>query len=87
MMTSFTVKPDGTISVKPKGKIWFCFKTMKMHPEPATVVLKEQSILTVSRDEDGQLFDFQKKNNVWLLKTALSNNNPLFGTQFIFDEK
>lgn len=84
-MTSFTVKPNGTIKVKPKGKIQFYFKNMQMHPDRATVVLKEDNLLTVARDEDGQLFNFKSVKGRWLLKTALTKNNPLYGTRFIFE--
>lgn len=85
-MISFTVKPNGTINVKPKGNIQYCFKGKTMHPERATVVMQEGNILTVNRDSDDRLFDFVKKETHWLLKNNASNNSPLFGTRFVFDE-
>lgn len=86
-MTTLAAKSDGTFAVKPKGKICYCFKGMYMHPEPATVVLKSDGILTVSRDSDGQLFDFIWSKKRWLLKNNLSRSSLLFGTQFTFDSE
>lgn len=59
---------------------------MFMHPETATVTLTADNILTVSRDSDGQLFDFVPFDKKWLLKGCTSHSNLLFGTQFVITQ-
>lgn len=85
-MTNFSATLDGTFRTKPKGKIQFRFKGMNMHTDIATVVLSSEKILTVSRDSDARLFDFIDENFHWCLKGCTSTKNPLYGTEFIFNE-
>jgi hypothetical protein len=82
---SFITKPNGTIQVKQKGTIYYKFKGMSMHPEPATVVEQDGDVLVVDREIDKQLVEFIKSNSSWLLKGNETPNSLLYGTCFRFD--
>lgn len=72
--------------MKIKGTIFYKFKGMQMHPEPATIVEQEGDKLTVDRTVDRQLIEFVKNGSSWLLKGHATPNSLLYGTCFIFDK-
>lgn len=89
-MTSFTVKPSGTIKVKPtnkvSGKIEYRFKGMLMSPEDATIIEHTDSEITVMRNKDQIILSFVNKNGQWLLKSSDTDKSLLYGTRFIYND-
>ena len=89
-MTSFTVKPDGAIKVKPidrsAGKIQYYFKGMLMAPENATIIEANETEMMAMRDRDQLILPFVKKSGEWLLKGSDTQKNLLFGTRFIYND-
>ena len=89
-MTSFTVKPNGAVKVKPidkvAGKIQYCFKGMLMNPENATIIEASSLEMTAIRDKDQLIVPFIKKNGQWLLKGSDTPKSLLFGTRFVYND-
>ena len=83
-MTSFTVKPSGSITVKPaaKGHIAYAFKGKPMHHLPSVVVSQTENLMIV-KDENNKTHLFVRSGDQWLLEEGLSINSLLHGTQFI----
>lgn len=89
-MTSFTVKPEGSVWVKPlsikqEGKIAFVFKGKPMHCLPACIIEIENDKLVVE-DETEQTYSFVKSDTHWLLKSSLSVDSLLHGTEFVVNK-
>jgi len=89
-MTSFTVKPNGTIKVEPTnkvaGRIQYYFKGMLMAPENATIIEANETEIIAVRDKDQLIVPFVKKSGEWLLKGSDTQKNLLFGTRFIYND-
>lgn len=57
-----------------------------MSDEKATVIMKEDRLMTVKRDADEQLLNFIKIGENWLLEKHASSDSILYGTRFIAHE-
>ena len=66
------------------GFVQYYFKGMQMSKERGVVIDQDSSLIIVKQDPRDQLINFIKNGNRWLLANSL--NNPLVGTEFIFDE-
>jgi hypothetical protein len=72
-------------TVAKKGNIQYYFKGMKMRVEPASVFnYTSNDTMVVIREADDQPIEFVHNEGNWLLKTVVSKNDPLYGTQFVF---
>ena len=86
-MTSFTVKPEGSVYVRPlsakqEGDIAFVFKGKPMHCLPVYVVKEHNDELTV-KDTEENAYSFSLVDNHWVLKSSLSPDSLLHGTTFV----
>lgn len=83
-MTSFTVKPSGSITVKPvmKGDIAYVFKGKPMHYLPGVVLSQTEKRLVV-QGQNEEMLEFVRSGKQWFLESSLSIDSLLHGTEFI----
>jgi hypothetical protein len=73
----------GLFSMFAKGTIQYFFKGQQMSQETATVRLQDKDSISVLRDGDQQIIDFDRCGPYWLLRGHSTNKSLLYGSRFV----